>query len=155
MARAIDPSLVCAGVTSLSAAGGITRSDPQRGFKAEPERWAIIDPWLVSELMPAGSCQSSINSAKAPFQPGVYYCRSQEHAQFTIWPCSLYALSMMQISVAPLIAGMLMLLTPRHGPAEQDSASSAPRWQRSSITVLQPMRGHRPPSPGPSLAMRD
>lgn len=132
MARAIDPSLVCASVTLLSAAGGVTPpSHPQRGFKAEPERRAIIDPWLVSEPVPAGSCQSSISSTKAPFQPSVYYCHSQEHAQFTIWPCSLYAPSMMQISVVPLIAGMLMLLTPRHGTAEQDSASSAPCWHRS------------------------
>ena len=122
-----------AGFTSLSAPGGLPLLHTHTGgFKAEPESCAVTEPWLVSELMQAGSFQRSINITKAPFKPSVYYCCFQEHTQFTIWPGTLCAPSLMQINIVPLIAGMLMLLTPRHRPAEQASASSAPRWHASS-----------------------
>lgn len=128
-----------AGFTSLSAPGGFLIPHTHTGgFKAEPESRAVTKPQLASELMKAGSFQRSISITEAPFQPSVYYCCFQEHTQFTIWPGTLYAPSLMQINIAPLIARILTLLTPRHGLAEQASASSAPRWHASSVAVLQP-----------------
>lgn len=121
------------------------------GFKAEAKHCTVTQAWLVSQLMQAGSFQRPAAITKAPFKPSIYFCCFQEHTQFTIWPGALYALSLTQINTAPLIAGMLMMLTPRHGPAEQPSASSA----RSSRTVLQPARCHRPCSPGPWLVVQD
>lgn len=147
---------MCAGFILLSDPGGLLLLHTgMGGFKAEPESCAVTQPWLLSELMQAGSFQRSINITKTPFKPSVYYCCFQEHTQFTIWPGTLYALSLMQINIAPLITGMLMLLTPRHGPAAQASASSAPRWHTNSVTVPQPARCHRPRSPGPWLAVQD
>lgn len=114
-----------AGFTSLSAPGGFLLPHTHAGgFKAEPESRAVTEPQLASELMKAGSFQRSISITEAPFEPSVYYCCFQEHTQFTIWPGTLYAPSLMQINIAPLIAGVLTLLTPRHGLAEQASTSS-------------------------------
>lgn len=89
---------------------------------------------------------------KDPTHHTDYSCHFQEHThthtQFTIWPGILYALSSMQISPAPLIAGMLMMLTARQG------------WLSRAVpalhhAALQPARCHGPTGLLPAFARQD
>lgn len=84
------------------------------------------------------------------------FAGTHTHTKFTIWPGILYALSSMQMSPAPLIAGMLMKLTPRQGwlswavlqPARCHSPAPCPARQRSHASGCSKMQRWRQKEPG-------